>query len=116
MTPDEKRRLASRHGQARAGQNRAPARGSSKRGLELFPPEVKRQLTTLEAATGRAIGLSRQIIQRRCYRPPDLDAVACIAEVTMFDLRPFTDVAWTLGDGTKVWITEAEQPLPLDWS
>jgi hypothetical protein len=42
----------------------------------LFPPEVKRQLATLEAATGRAVELARQIIQRDCYRPPNLDRPA----------------------------------------
>jgi hypothetical protein len=81
----------------------------------LYPPEVKRQLATLENATRRAIELARQIITRRCYRPPDLDTLACFVEVTLFDLRPFTDVAWTLEDGTKVFLTEAEQPLPSDW-
>jgi hypothetical protein len=81
----------------------------------LYPLEVKRQLATLEAATGRAIELARQIITRRCYRLPDLDALACTAEVTRFDLRPFTDVAWIQEDGTKVFLTEAEQPLPSDW-
>jgi hypothetical protein len=39
----------------------------------------------------------------------------CTVEVTRFDLRPFRDVAWTLEDGTKVFLTEAEQPLPSDW-
>jgi hypothetical protein len=82
----------------------------------LYPPEVKRQLATLEAAKARAAELARQIIQRRCYRPPDPDTLACSAEVTMFDLRPFADVAWIQEGGTKVFITEAEQPLPSDWS
>ena len=82
----------------------------------LFPPEVKRQLSTLEAVSARAIELARATIQRRCYRPPDLDTLTCTVEVTMFDLRPFTDVAWIQDDGTKVFLTEAEQPLPADWS
>ena len=82
----------------------------------LYPLPVKRQLATLEAASARAIELARQIIQRQCYRPPDLDALKCTVEVTLFDLRPFRDVAWTLEDGTKVWIVEAEQPLPFGWS
>jgi hypothetical protein len=82
----------------------------------LYPPEVKRQLATLETATARAIELARRIIRRDCYRPPDLDTLACTVEVTMFDLRPFADVAWTLEDGTRVWIVEAEQPLPFGWS
>lgn len=81
----------------------------------LYPLPVKRQLATLEAASARAIELARQIIQRQAYHPPDLDTLACTAEVTMFDLRPFTDVAWKLDDGTKVFLTEAEQPLPSDW-
>ena len=81
----------------------------------LFPPEVKRQLATLAAASTRAIEFARQIIQRQAYRPPDLDALACTVEVTLFDLRPFTDVAWTLENGTKVWIVEAERPLPFGW-
>ena len=82
----------------------------------LYPTEVKRQLATLEAAGARAIELARQTIRRGCYRPPDLNALACTVEVTMFDLRPFAEVAWTLEDGTKVFLTEAEQPLPSDWS
>ena len=32
----------------------------------LYPPEVKQRLATLEAATGHAIKLVRQFIQRRC--------------------------------------------------
>jgi len=82
----------------------------------LYPPEVKRQLATLESATARAGELAREIIKRRCYRPPDLDALQCTVEVTEFDLRPFRDVTWTLEDGTKVWLTEAEQPLPKGWA
>ena len=82
----------------------------------LYPPEVKRQLATLASATSRAIELARQIIQRRCHRPADLHTLQCTAEVTLFDLRPFRDVAWTLEDGTKVFLTEAEQPLPSDWA
>ena len=82
----------------------------------LSPLEVKRQLATLEAASARAIELARQIITRRCYRAPDLDALQCSVEVTMFDLRPFADVAWIQDDGTQVLLTEAEQPLPSDWA
>jgi hypothetical protein len=33
--------------------------------------------------------------------------LARTVEVTLFDLRPFAEVAWTLEDGTKVWIVEA---------
>jgi hypothetical protein len=74
----------------------------------LYPQEVKRQLATLEAATARAHELAREIIKRDCYRPPDLDALQCHLEVTMFDLRPFLEVAWIQEDGTKVWIVEAK--------
>jgi hypothetical protein len=82
----------------------------------LYPPDVKRRLSTREAATARAIELARRIIQRRCYRPPDLDALACNAEVTLFDLSPFREVAWIQEDGTKVWIVQAERPLPAGWA
>ena len=81
----------------------------------LYPLEVKRQLVTVDTTKDRAVKLAREIIQRRCYRPLDLDTLTCSVEVTMFDLRPFRDVAWTLEDGTKVFLTEAEQPLPSDW-
>ena len=82
----------------------------------LYPPEVKRQLAAVENASARAIDLAREIIQRRCHRPPNLDALACTVEVTRFDLRPFAEAAWTLDDGTRVWITEADQPLPFGWA
>jgi hypothetical protein len=82
----------------------------------LYAPPVKRQLATLENATRRTIGLARQIIHRRCWRPPDLDTLACAVEVIDFDLQPFREVAWIQGDGTKVWIVEAEQPLPFGWA
>jgi hypothetical protein len=82
----------------------------------LYPPEVKRKLATLENASTRAVELARETIKRGCYRPPDLDALTCTVEVTMFDLRPFEEVAWILEDGTKVWTTEAEQPLPFGWA
>lgn len=81
----------------------------------LYPLEVKRQLVSVDAAQGRAAKLAREIIQRRCHRPPDLDTLTCAVEVTMFDLRPFRQVAWIQEDGTKVWIIEAEQPLPHGW-
>jgi hypothetical protein len=82
----------------------------------LYTLEVKRQLATVDPAKGRAVKLARRIIRRDCYRPPDLDTLHCTVEVTSFDLRPFAEVAWTLDDGTKVWITEAEQPLPFGWA
>ena len=81
----------------------------------LYPLEVKRQLVTVDTAKARAVELARQIITRCCYRPPDLETLTCTAEVTVFDLRPFADVAWIQDDGTKVFLTEAEQPLPSDW-
>ena len=59
----------------------------------LYPPEVKRRMATLEAATARALELARQIIQRRCHRPPDLDTLQCTVEVIPFDLDPFTNAA-----------------------
>ena len=75
----------------------------------LFPVEVKRQLATLEAATARAIELAAQKIQRRLVLPPNLEALQCSVQVIDFDLRPFWDVASTLEDGTKVWLTEVER-------
>lgn len=68
----------------------------------LFPPAVKRQLATLEAATTRAVELARQKIQRALAMPPKLEALKCSVQVIDFDLRPFWDVATTLEDGTKV--------------
>jgi hypothetical protein len=82
----------------------------------LYPLEVKRRPVTVDTAKGRAVKLAREIIQRRCHQPPDLDALTCNVEVTLFDLRPFAEVAWTLDDGTEVFLTEAEQPLPSDWA
>jgi hypothetical protein len=75
----------------------------------LYPIEVKRQLATLEAATGRALELARQKIERDLFRPPVLEALKCTVEVIEFDLRPSWDVASTLNDGTRVWITEVER-------
>jgi hypothetical protein len=82
----------------------------------LYRPDVKRQLATLEAATVRAVELAREIIKRQAYRPPDVDTLTCTVEVTLFDLRPFRDVAWIQEDGAKVWIVEAERPLPFGWA
>jgi hypothetical protein len=75
----------------------------------LYPPEVKRQLATLEAATARVIELASRQIQRRLVRPPKLDALQCSVQVVDFDPRPFWDVARTLEDGTKVWLTKVER-------
>jgi hypothetical protein len=82
----------------------------------LYPLEVKRRLVTVDPAKGRAVKLAREIIQRRCYRPADLDTLTCTVEVTLFDLRPSADVAWVLEDGIKVFLTKSEQPLPFEWS
>jgi hypothetical protein len=81
----------------------------------LYSLEVRCRLATLEAATARALDLARAIIVRRCYLPPDFDALSCTVEVTRFDLRPLAEVARTLDDGTQVFLTGAEQPLPSDW-
>ena len=70
----------------------------------------------METASGRAIELARAIINRQCYRPLDLDTLTRTVEVTMVDLRPFADVAWIQEDGTKVWLTEVERPLPWEWA
>jgi hypothetical protein len=78
----------------------------------LYPQKVKRQLRTVETAKARAIELARAIIERDCFRPPNLDALECSAEVVMFDLRPFQRPHWLLEDGTKAWIVEAEWSLP----
>jgi hypothetical protein len=59
---------------------------------------------------------NRLIIQRRCYMPPDLDTLSCSVEVTVFGLRIFEHRAWIQDDGTKVYRTEAEQPLPFGWA
>ena len=82
----------------------------------LYPLEVKRQLVTVDTAKGHAVKLAREITQHDLYRPPDLDALQCTVAVTLLDLRPFAEVAWTLDDDTKVWVVEAEQPLPFGWS
>jgi hypothetical protein len=82
----------------------------------LYPPEVKRQLATLETAGARALELARDIIRRDCCRPPNLDAVVCAVEVTQFDLRTFREAAWVQEGATKVWVVEAEQPLPEGWA
>jgi len=75
----------------------------------LYPLEVKRQLATLEAATARALELARQQIQRALVCPPKLETLQCSVEVIEFDLRPFWDVATTLEDGTRIWLTEVER-------
>ena len=75
----------------------------------LYPIEVKRQLATPNRAKARAVELGRQKIQRDLFRPPKLEALQCSVGVIEFDMRPFREVAWTLEDGTKVWITEVER-------
>lgn len=80
-----------------------------------YPLDIKRMLATVTTAKGRAVKLARGIIQRRCYRPPDLDTLHCTVEVTLFDLRPFAERAWIQDDGTNVFLTEVERPLPSDW-
>src|SRR5690349_2041482 len=67
----------------------------------LYPPEVKRPLVTVDTAEGRAMKLARQIIERQAYRPPDLDALQCTVEVTLFDLRPLHEPRWVFEDGTR---------------
>ena len=75
----------------------------------LYPLEVKQQLATREAASARAVELARDIMQRDLYRPPRLEALTRTVEVIEFDLRPFWDVASTIEDSTKVWLTEVER-------
>ena len=75
----------------------------------LFPPAVKPQLATLEAATARALELAGQKVQRALAMPPKLEALWCSVAVTEVDLRPFQGVEWTLEDGTQVWLTEVER-------
>ena len=77
--------------------------------LSLYPPAVKRQLATVNNAKTRITELARQKIQRALVMPPKLDALQCSVQVIEFDLRPFREVATTLEDGTKVWLTEVER-------
>ena len=80
----------------------------------LYPLEVKRRLRTRDRAKARAVWMARGVFKRERYRPPDFRAMACSAEVTMFDARsrgqPWQ--FWQLKDGTRVWIVELEWNQP----
>jgi hypothetical protein len=79
------------------------------------PAAALGDLDNLQGSATKALERFGGTLAEPGYLPLDLDALTCTAEVIPFDLRPFTDVAWIQPDGTKVWLTEAEQPLPSDW-
>ena len=75
----------------------------------LFPPEVKRRLATIEAATRHALDLARQAAARRLPRPLDLDRLICTIEVTSDDLLPPGEPSLTTDEGSRVWLEETGQ-------
>jgi hypothetical protein len=75
----------------------------------LFPPEVKRRLATIEAATRHALDLARNAIARTSSRPGDLNRLTCTVEVTRDDLFPPGRLYLRTEDGTELWLEEVEQ-------
>ena len=76
----------------------------------LFPPEVKRRLATIEAATRHALDLARQAIARGLPRPLDLDRLICTIEVRSDDPLPPGEPSLITEEGSRVWLERTGQP------
>lgn len=70
----------------------------------LFPPEVKRRLATIEAATRHALDLARRAAVAALPQPFDLDSLSCTVEIQSDDLTPPGAPHLITGEGTRVWL------------
>jgi hypothetical protein len=70
----------------------------------LFPPEVKRRLSTIEAATRHALDLAGQAVARSLPFSLELDRLTCTVEVQEDDPLPFGEPILTTDEGTRVWL------------
>ena len=85
-------------------QNASPPAGITVTAAVLFPPEVKRRLATIEAATRHALELARQAAALGLPRPPDLDRLICTIEVRSDEALPSGEPSLTTDEGTRVWL------------
>jgi len=70
----------------------------------LFPPEVKRRLATIEAATRHALDLARQAAAAAGPSLLDLDRLSCTVEIQSDDLPPPGEPSLITCEGTRVWL------------
>ena len=70
----------------------------------LFPPEVKRRLATIEAATRHALDLARQAAVAAVPPLLDLDRLDCTVEIQSDELAPPGEPSLITSEGTRVWL------------
>jgi hypothetical protein len=70
----------------------------------LFPPEVKRRLATIEAATRHALDLARRAAAAGLPQPLNLDRLSCTIEIQSDDLVPPGEPSLITDEGTRVWL------------
>lgn len=70
----------------------------------LFPPEVKRRLATIEAATRHALDLARRAVAAAQAPSFDLDGLSCTIEIQSDDLPPSAEPSLITDDGARVWL------------
>jgi hypothetical protein len=80
-----------------------PPAGISVTVTVLFPPEVKRRLATIEAATRHALDLARHAAAN-LPQPLHLDRLICTIEVQSDDLVPSGEPSLITDEGTRVWL------------
>ena len=70
----------------------------------LFPPEVKRRLATIEAATRHALDLARQAAAAGPAPQLELERLGCTLEIQSDDLPPPGEHSLITGEGARVWL------------
>jgi hypothetical protein len=70
----------------------------------LFPPEVKRRLATIEAATRHALDLARQAAAAAVPPLLDLDRLGCTVEIQSDELVPPGEPSLITDEGTRLWL------------
>jgi hypothetical protein len=70
----------------------------------LFPPEVKRRLATIEAATRHALDLARRAAAASLSQPLNLDRLIYTIEIQSDDLIPPGEPSLITNEGTRVWL------------
>lgn len=70
----------------------------------LFPPEVKRRLATVEAATRHALDLARQAVATGPAPQLDLEGLNCTVVIQSDDLPPPGEPSLIISEGVRVWL------------
>ena len=83
---------------------RPPGAGVAVTAVVLFPPEIKRRLATIEAATRHALDLARRVALTGLPHPAELERLSCTVEIRSDCLAPRGEPFLITEEGIRVWL------------